>query len=677
MKKEKLKWFMLIVLLLVIPIITFLTRSFPSTDFWWYHIKNWFLLNNINLFGFNPYWHLGYPLLVMYAPLSHLIILFVTKITSLNLIYSELIINALTYIFLVISFFLFLKKYTYEKLAYLTALLLAISPRLINEIFIQGHYPNLLSLSFGLLALIFLDLTNKKEKFLFILFMFLSLITHLSFFLIISITTFITLLIIDRKKLINFVKYAIIAVLISSFWLIPAVIESKYWAVSSLSPNPFIFYLLSFGPFLLLILIGLVLSYKQKLKFILTFSLTLIIISLATRYIFPYLPNLISTLLNKIFVETFKTTVTSIIFLTIFLALFFLKLFKTKFKYLSTVLLICYVLFSFSLIYIYIKQDSTNIFFINKEAYKDDPYTDFYTNSEIPPDSSRYLIDASFGIRLLNVHSSSGPPAPMPRRNLYFNNETDFYDFLSFADTSLFITTKNLSYTKLDNLGGYLDYEYDFSLNYFNSIIKNNNLLDYIKNPKSFPSSSNIAEFYLYQSNKANPLIVVSDYYPIVFNSNEKLVDYKDYLIKNRYYIIPIVESKNDLSSIFKKATNIDDIKFIDLDIDTSLSYSFAKNEIRIYPKKQDSETPIYIKINYSPHWHTYVNDKKIPIYNAFPDLMLVIAPSNTDRIILKWVKSIYDYIGIILTIIGIILAFFYIIHFDKDNQDTQRKPLA
>jgi len=659
---------------LLIPLFMLIIKRFPSSDFWWYHAKNWYLLKYLlpsgKIIGWNPFWHLGYPILQMYGLGAHLLVLFLIKIFGFSLISSELLINSLAYILLIISFFIFLVKYVNFKLAYISAFLLIIFPRLFNEVFIQGHYTNLLALSFGLIGLSFLDTRSIVRKILFILFMTLSLITHHSFFIILAtaiiLTTFFTQ---DKKVIFRTILKLILPIILISFWLIPAIIESKYWGVKSLSPNPLVLYLLSYGPFLIICFIGIAsLFVKKRFKWIVFFISSLFFLSLASRYIFPHLLWFISNLLNKIFVETFKSTVVGSIFLIVGLAYVIIKCTESKkWKYLGAIILIGYILFSFFLINLYIKQDTTKLIFRDDDVFKKDSYNELYIKNfdklkgliEINSLDNRYSISSMIGVRLFKVPAVQGVPAPMPRRYSLLDKDME-NKFFRFSGTKLFISEE---IDKKDSLplGDYTYYYFDFNLDLFKEIIKNKNLLNYLKHPEEFPSRIENGTLYIYKIRNPEEVIEISKFRPIAYIAKKELWD--NSLVEEEKYRIPITHFKKDknIDPYFLKVSNKGDIKFIPLELNTKIDSKIEIEKINIFTEKINEYIPVYIKINYSPHWKAYIEKEEIPVYNIFPDFMLILVPPGTEKVELIWEKTIYDYIGLIFSLLGLLLVVFWI----------------
>ncbi len=203
----------LLIITLAISLGMLVINKFPFSDFWWYHAKNWFIVNYLldmgKIITWIPFWHFGYPLLQMYGPGSHIIAVLATKILGIPVFYGGIITNIIAYVLLILTFYAFVSKHLEKKLALFSAVIVAISPRLFNEVFIQGHYPNLLALAFGLLGLSFFNEEDKKSRMLFAIFMFLSLITHFSFFTILLFAAAISLILLrkfkDYKKLARFI----------------------------------------------------------------------------------------------------------------------------------------------------------------------------------------------------------------------------------------------------------------------------------------------------------------------------------------------------------------------------------------------------------------------------------------------------------------------------------------
>ncbi len=678
-KIHKKHFLILLGISLVIPIFMLIIKRFPSTDFWWYHAQNWYLLNYLSplgkIIGWNPFWHLGHSFLQMYAPGGYVFVLLLTKLFSLSLISAELLTVSLAYILLIISFFIFLAKYTNIKLAFVSALLLIVFPRLFNELFIQGHYYNFLALSFGLIGLSFLKSESIKGKIVFLLFMSLCLITHHTFFIILFVTTFLTTIFTQRdlKIILKTLFKMSLPILLISFWLIPAIIESKYWGVGTTSYNSLILYLLSYGPFLMICFIGVGFLLKNKnFRWIGFFISSLFFLSIASVYIFPYLPSFISGLLNKIFIATFKLTVVSSIFLIVGLAYVIIKCMKyKKWRYFGVAILVGYALFSFFSINLYIKQDATGLLFNGDDAFKKDSYNELYLKNfdnlqdliEINSLDNRYFIDPMVGIRLFKTPSVQGIVSPRPRRDLLLDKNTED-EFFKFSGNKLFVTSKEPDKDGF-LIGNYTVKYFDLNLGLLKDI-KNRGFLNYLRHPEEFHSKIENKELYAYKVKEPERIIETSKFKPIAYIAKEELGDKS--LIEEEKYRIPIAHFKKDkdIDPYFVKVFDEEEIEFLPLELDSQVKSKIEINKITISTKKIEEYTPIYIKINYSPHWKAYIEKEELQVYNIFPDFMLVLVPPNTEKVELIWENTFYDLIGLIMSGIGVIILIIFLIKGNK-----------
>ncbi len=605
----------LVVVTLAISLAMVVLSKFPFSDFWWYHEKNWFILHYLldlgKLTGWVPFWHFGNPLLQMYAPGSHVLVIFFTKIFSINQFYAEIIVNALSYILLILALNMFLTKHTDKKIAFLSSLFVAVSPRLFNEAFIQGHYTNLLSLAFGLIGLSFLESKEKKDKILFTVFIFLSLITHFSFFTIILLSTALAITLLLRFKDYKLLGKFIIPIALAAFWLLPAIIESRYWQGTTEGPSPFIIYLLSFGPFLLLAFYGMYKMHKNKMSYVLAFSISFLIMSLLPVFLFPVLPDGIRNMLQKLFVDTFKSTVTASIFLVVPIVVGLKDIINSKkYRKLGYLLMGLFVAFSLYTDYVYARQDAINVVQFNKEYYKDNSYTQFYLNNyaaikkTIYGEDVIYNLDPIFGPGLFNVFVASGPPAPAPKRNLGIKRE-DYLEYLKDNNVRLNVINYKVNqedYQRVNALGFYTVKEYEISLDYFKKIINDGKLFDYLLKPEKYPSKT-----------------------------EEKEVT---------------IQLAKEHGEFIEDTTN-----------ESSLNYDIDGQNIIIYPK---NSAKIKIGFNYSPHWKAYADGKRIKIEKNEFDTMELDIPANAKKVELIWKNSAADYIGIVISLAAIALIILY-----------------
>ncbi len=592
--------------LVFISLLLIMFRKFPFSDFWWYHEKNWIIANYLYDIGkvihWMPFWHFGDPLLHLYGPGSHIIVIFFTKLLSINIFYAEIIVNSLTYLILILALNLFLSKHISNKLAFFSSLFIAISPRLFNEVFIQGHYPNLLSLAFGLIGLSFLDSKNKKELILFSFFMFLSLITHFSFFTILMLATFLTFIISRKFKDYKILFRFALPILLAAFWLLPAIIEAKYWHGIVPGPSPIILYLLSFGPLLILVLFGFYYLFKDKQSYLSYFIISLLILSFVPFILFPLLPGSINNLLQKVFVDTFKSTVTTSIFLAVLIAVVISKAIKNiRYRKLGISLLVLFIIFSVYLDYLYTRQDAVDVIKFNDEYYRADNYNKLLINNYdkiklILNDKNKiYGIDSIFAPQLFKVFTAYGPPIPAPKRVLEYN-EVDYIKLLEDNGVDIFLLEKKDYSDEIDEintLGYYNEIVYDLSYSYIKKIVKEGNLFNYLVYPEEFPSSKVQKELVLYKAD----------------NFNRNITDYE-----------------------------------------------IADGRIVISPK---TEGIVRINVNYSPHWKAYIDGEKVKIEKDKYDFVVIKTDKDDKEIILKWEKNIYDYIGIIISIMVLIFIIY------------------
>ncbi len=663
-KKENTKFLIIFCLSLAIPIITFLISKFPATDFWAYHAKNIFLWNFLlpikqTFVNWVPFWHIGYPLLQMYAPGTHILVIISTLITGLPVIFNDILINIVSYIFTVLAFYVFVSRFSNKKIAFISSVLLIFFARFINEVFIQGHHTNFLALGFGFLGLSIIGLKErtKIDHLLFVFFMFLCLIFHHSLFALLALSFFITFLFIDIWRAIKIALGLFISILLAGFWLFPALIEQVYWADTLTGFNPIFIYLVSLGPFILLALYGLFKLFK-KYKVLSYFTTVLAFLSIIPVVVFPYLPLGLARILNKVFIGRFKATILTSILLLVFLSYGFFKIIKSiKFKKIGYFLLILWFIFSGLLINVYLRQDGIKLIedngIITKDSCEKLYLFDNYERLKpyLTDNKYRYYADPNILPLLFNVSGVKGSMGPRPRRD-YIITPKEYNDYLSFVGAKIFITQEDLisdEYEFLFNLGNCTEKIYDFSFSMFKNPIK------YFLEPEKFPTKIEIHNFKVYRAKNVRPVIEIPEFKPVIYLGRLN----EEELILKKYYKIPLLQEKIETGL---EVNNILDIKPIEFNGKNTLDYNIGIEKISINLEKSDKKVPIYIKINYSPHWKAYDEDgNKLKIYRTFTDLMLI-EVANTNTVELIWEKTTYDLIGSIISIIGLILLIILLI---------------
>lgn len=666
------KDFVLFSALLFLPIITFSYNRFPAGDFWWYHTKNWIILNHLfpDFIGWNPYWYGGYPLLQMVSPGAHVIAVLLSKLTGLNVFYSGILLNSFSYVFLVFSFLIFLKKYNVEEnVAYLSAFLLAFSPRLISEVFGNGHYPYNLAFATGFLAWAFIDSRMK-----FTILMFLTFLFHFQIFNHFAIIFISYYLIYKNKTKLRAVIFSVIAVLfLGSFWLIPAISESRDYigTIGILHMfNPFVAYALSFGPFILLVLfsfIKLKINEFIRIGIILTFLLTL------TVY-FPFLYFLSP-------VVTTGKTVPFFTYIAIYLIaagiLNFLKG-KRLLRYFGFTLLIMWIIFSLFSINIYLNQDTISVLKTDHgKIVRDDFNSAFLLKKDFDTlTMARTNFDPVLSPLILNSFSLGGLGAPSPAR-IQWLHEGEYYDYLKYMGAIMISTDENISSDSFELIPTerVSKKEYFLDLKFFFNLVRDNEFLYYLIFPENYPAEKVEKTIYTYRIKQPEKVVEVAKHYPVTI-SEKIFAQCVDKIYEFRVYSdYPIITSSREIGEYIRNIDSCSELsssKAISEKI--NIHYTVEKNRILINTAKPHSLTPVIIKITYSQHWKAYIEKRQIPIYKIAPQIMLIMLPSDVNEVEIQYGRNIYDYIGYGLSLIGLIIVGLFLIEKGSKREGTDTK---
>jgi len=244
MEKKDLVVCLLLILLTSIIYSPFLFKEMPRTDAMAFYFRSWFIYSNLVKFSpfyFNDLWYQGTFLYTFYPPLSF----FLPSIFKLFLPFIELfrIFNITIFLYIqlyVISLYLLFR---YLKFSHLTSaissLFSATIPRITTIASFTGAIPSIASFSmFPITTLFILMALNKRRLEYFILatlcFSILFLFHHTSaLFYVIGILIPIGIIkikeIFDRKTFLYLLFSIILFILLTSFWIIPFIKESKYF----------------------------------------------------------------------------------------------------------------------------------------------------------------------------------------------------------------------------------------------------------------------------------------------------------------------------------------------------------------------------------------------------------------------------------------------------------------
>lgn len=195
-----------------------------GTDFTAHAPKIWYIANQYTNYGdWNPFWYGGYPFLKYYSPLSYYIAAFFAFFTSATIAY-KIVINFF-FILTPLGFYIFVNEFKFTKEQQAAAILIfSFFPTNIYY-FWNNAFTTIVNIVFCLFTWIFFKkyLEDKGNKNL----VFASLFVGLSI-LIHQLTAFLNIILIfvwsaTQKKFP--IKPVLLGLLISSFWLVPFLLE--------------------------------------------------------------------------------------------------------------------------------------------------------------------------------------------------------------------------------------------------------------------------------------------------------------------------------------------------------------------------------------------------------------------------------------------------------------------
>jgi len=581
--------------------------------------------------GLNTDFYFGYAHNQFYPPLFSYIVALLSFLIPIKIAFKLVI--ALSILFLPLGFYSWARSLKLNKNQSLFFVFLVIgfltlpskffasySTGINFDSLIAGLIPNFL----GLLLLLFYMaslpyLKNKKYFIISTLLLTAIVLTH--FFIatvaiIYSISFFITA-IIERKKLIYYVKHYIFVFLLSAFWIIPFLLKQNFSQPAFIPFKINLVFLLTSLVFCLILIYFHFKKEKYYIQLAIFILLLLMLISIVHYFFLP--------------LHTYR--IAPFIYITTLLLI-------SKILKINKLLLLLGAILMLILLFVFTSY----------------PY---YPNYE---DSPIYLNNEG-RIFVLSRNITYFPKHTLEYLIPYWNKQPGVMDV--FIESSLhgdeLTTLKTLLVKDAFRWGAA-----------WNPISLNLSQKEKIR----------LSSFYLNLFG-INTLISDLEDLPVYYEEKEQIatIDNKNlyayYLMKS-----PLIEPLKS-SPISKKLSQKKWNKFIydrflnetTLYVNTADNFTIDKSAVvelkelnrtkikfKIHSKK---ETPILIKYSYLPNWHAYSEGKKIPIYQISPHLMMIYAKGD---IILTYKYIWKDYLGIVLSICGLILLFFFIFRQEKQR---------
>lgn len=318
-------------------------------DFDAHYFRVWFV-SNYDLDKWNYYWYGGHSFLNDYPPLSYLIVGILGKLIG-PLISYKLIINVF-YVLAPIIFYLFLTELKLSEREKIVSLVFFTLILIYPYYYSKGAYATIVNLCFLILYWKFLkrSIDTKKLKDIIISSIFLgfSILTHhLTTILIIPISlTWLIMYSPKKQSLFYFIKIWAIAILISSWWLIPFIIKSifayqggqffitPFFSIDTTMYSFFGYPQYILGAFIVFIFIFSLIRLKNKKIriFLLTTIVAITMLILPYKRVFVLIPLPLSVFVSEV-LALIPKKVRNYIILILFLFLFISYISVKKYEY--------------------------------------------------------------------------------------------------------------------------------------------------------------------------------------------------------------------------------------------------------------------------------------------------------------------------------------------------------
>ena len=197
-----------------------------------------------------------------------------------------------------------------------------------------------------------------------------------------------------------------------------------------------------------------------------------------------------------------------------------------------------------------------------------------------------------------------------------------------------------------------------FNVQYF--IVVSDKVKDVLKNNNEYQLVKKIYPYEIYELvNNKNSYVTIPEYYPVLFETNNwKDVSYDRF--RDNDLEVPLVfansPSKSDLEH-FEITNTLENLSKNPTNISYTITENITNEEITFHTSNVGE--PHIISISYHPNWKVEGASK---IYLVSPSFMLVYPEQENVRI--YYGESSIDFIGKILTIIGLLFVFYKLFKF-------------
>lgn len=560
-----------------------------------------------NIFGWNPFHHFGFSRTQFYPPLYNILTMLLGFVLPLKLSFK--LVLSLAVLATPISFYYLCRKIGFDQLKAGVCMLGMTSILFFMEREVGGNFfatfnAGLVSNALALpLAFFYLgklqDLFKERKMVLPSVLMAVVVLSHFFTAIVVSVISFIFFMCnLKRRNLAIYLKHVFLTFLLCSFWLLPVIAKINY-AASSYSPPSFrlsyLFYLIIF----LLVIVsfsrtGNIRWALYSLLFLLAFGILGLFFPLVFHF---YRIELFMVLLMVLLVVNFARKKASLVLLSI----------------------------------IFVMLITFNTSNLKPEGVKNVDIKDF---GEV---SGRVMFvgPAEFDI---GYHTA-----------LYLIPlKTGNYGVLGFSFDSTLEEShleglfKDLLKNQFDNAGSDNLYYKGNKTKIIKEQLRLFNINYMISKNLTFPGSRKIMDniFYndynLYEVSNSS-VVEVLTYRPKKIDLNFENIE--KWLYSENVSMI-FVEEKVPLS--------------VGNGNETAQIIDYSPKKVSFYINST-SPVPVFMKISYFPNWRAYINGKETKIYKVSPYFMLVYGKGLIE---LKYEKILVDWIGLILTIMGLIFVF-------------------
>lgn len=610
-----------IIIFLIIPFL--LNNSLETTDMTAHYFSAWYTKEYLfpNIIGWNPFHYLGFPQNQFYPPLFTLLTVYLNFIFPLKISFKILL--SLSVLLTPISFYYFARAYSFNALKSSIVMLGMVAILFFQKsdavggdlfsTFNAGMVANALALPLLFFYMGVIKKSYKRGTYIIPSVLMAAVVLSHPFTAIVGVIFSLSVLFsnFNKQTLQFYLKHSLLTFTLSAFWIVPFLAKINYAKTVFIGAYHYITL-----DFIVLFLVAfIVISYtKYTSNTIQLKDLNNTIILLLLFYAFVYI--------TKIPFHLYRFN----LYLILLVPIFLINFVKKRSNLVFLIFLFCSVIF---LNYPYIDVKGENIILI-----KDIPKLEgriivlgpreppnYVSTKEtlLPIKSQNILIKGPYIDSSLNAYVI-GDLFKMLDPNTYY-----FWDFL--------FLKKNLSYTELINITPYqlslLNVNYIIApdtINYSNKKLIRQDIIKY-----------DLINYNLYEVANSS-LIEILTYKPTLISANW------DTKVKSWFSSLNITKILVNTRIPDYVGNGSEQIKLLNF----SKNYEYIK-----FTVNSSKPVPILIKISYFPNWRAYVNGQQTPIYLASPYIMLIYGNGTIE---LKYEKLFWDYLGLLLTIGGVIL---------------------